>query len=800
MALVVALYFLAGKIGLAVPFTSGNVSPVWPAAGIAFAAMLLFGPRVWPAVAAGAFLVNFFSPIPHAAAIGIALGNTAGPMTGAWLLRRSRGFQTSLARLWDVIELIVFGALGGTAVSATIGTCALFASGVNPWSGFGLAWLMWWLGDAMGVVIVTPLIMTSTRLSTTRQKGRLPELASLLVGTLIACFMIFTSRPESGRDVLSYGVFPFVIWGAIRFEGAGAAVISGLISAAAVWQTAHGFGPFVRNSPLHNAALLQSYLAAITLTGMTLAAVVAERAELIRREMEREALRKGEERYYEIAAAANEGIWMLDSELVTCFVNRRMAEMLGYGVEEMLGQPFVSFVFEEDLQQKIAGLERGKAGVDKPFEGRYRRKDGSELSARVSTTCSFGANGRFEGALAMVSDLTDQKRGEAERQAALEMVTLLSRAVGQTADSVVVTDQQGIIEYVNPAFESTTGYTREEVLGKTPRILKSGQHDSNFYKGLWDRLLAGQAFRGTIVNRKKCGELYWAEQTITPITDNEGNITHFVSVLKDISELRKQHEQEVQLRLAREVQQRFYTAGISVPGFDVAAVAYPANETGGDYYDFIPTPGGDFYIAIGDASGHGFGSALVMALTRAYVRSFATMRLDVDEILTRVNRLLASDLEDNRFMTLLLARLDPCRRTLIYASAGHVSGILLNRNGEVASLLMSTGPPLGMFPCSEFNGAATSLEPGQVIFLETDGAPETTAANGGQFGVEGVIEYLSAHRRDPARRIAEGIYETVRAFAGDEPQQDDVTSVVVKVENLDVGAIEVRKAPGKEVP
>jgi PAS domain-containing protein len=132
--------------------------------------------------------------------------------------------------------------------------------------------------------------------------------------------------------VLAFGVFPFVIWGAIRFEAAGAATISGLISAAAVWETAHGSGPFLRNYSVQNAALLQSYLAAISVTGVTLAAVITERAELIRQQTEREALRKGEERYREIAETANEGIWMLDSQLITCFVNRRMAELLGYGV------------------------------------------------------------------------------------------------------------------------------------------------------------------------------------------------------------------------------------------------------------------------------------------------------------------------------------------------------------------------------------------------------------------------------------------------------------------------------------
>jgi PAS domain S-box-containing protein len=100
----------------------------------------------------------------------------------------------------------------------------------------------------------------------------------------------------------------------------------------------------------------------------------------------------------------------------------------------------------------------------------------------------------------------------------------------QTADSVMLTDKQGTIEYVNPAFEATSGYTRAEALGGTPRILKSGLHDAEFYSQLWARLMEGQSFRGMIINRKKSGELYWAQQTITPIREQGGNLTHFVSV------------------------------------------------------------------------------------------------------------------------------------------------------------------------------------------------------------------------------------------------------------------------------
>jgi len=124
---------------------------------------------------------------------------------------------------------------------------------------------------------------------------------------------------------------------------------------------------------------------------------------------------------------------------------------------------------------------------------------------------------------------------------------MLSRVVEQTDDSVVVTDQEGLIEYVNPAFEERTGYSREEVLGKTSRIVKSGRHRPEFYQKLWETLRAGEVFRGVLINRKKNGELYYEEKTITPLRNADGVITHFVSTGKDISARMEAEEERSRL-------------------------------------------------------------------------------------------------------------------------------------------------------------------------------------------------------------------------------------------------------------
>ena len=364
----------------------------------------------------------------------------------------------------------------------------------------------------------------------------------------------------------------------------------------------------------------------------------------------------------------------------------------------------------------------------------------------------------------------------------------LIRAVEQTADTVLITDRQGVIEYVNPAFEETTGYSTDEVLGRTPGLLKSGLHDGQFYKELWALLRAGKPFRGVIVNRKKSGELYWSAQTISSMKDENGEITHYVSVLKDITELRKQQEQEFHLQIAHEVQQRLNATVASLPGFDIAGAVCPATLTGGDYFDFIAQPDGCLCIAIGDVSGHGFGAALVMAEARAYVSSFAVLESDMGAILGRVNDALVPDLEGGQYVTLLLARVDPRNRLVEYASAGHIPCYLLRASGEIKHVMESTGPPSGLFAGRQYGSSpAIPLDYGDTLVLLTDGVTEAANKDDAQFGAARALEFIRRSLENSAAEIVRGIHETVRGFAGGGPLSDDTTSVICKVGPVKIG-------------
>jgi serine phosphatase RsbU (regulator of sigma subunit) len=260
----------------------------------------------------------------------------------------------------------------------------------------------------------------------------------------------------------------------------------------------------------------------------------------------------------------------------------------------------------------------------------------------------------------------------------------------------------------------------------------------------------------------------------------DAGLPELADAQRDIDTRKQEHQ--VQLRLARQVQERFYRSAPKIPGFDVAAGAHPAYETGGDYFDFIPLAHNRVCIAMGDVEGHGFGSALVMALTRAYVRSFAALGLEIDQILALVNRMLLNDLGDRCLVTMLLISLDVPHQSFVYVGAGHVPGYVLDGSGSVAHILESDGPPLGLFPEMKFGrGPGIKLRPGDLVALLTDGILESTASDGHEWGVNGVLTYLRDHREHSAVQIERGLYQQARRFSANELQEDDITSVVFKV-------------------
>jgi sigma-B regulation protein RsbU (phosphoserine phosphatase) len=483
-----------------------------------------------------------------------------------------------------------------------------------------------------------------------------------------------------------------------------------------------------------------------------------------------------------ILNSLSEGVIVADREGRFIFFNPAAERILGIGsknipLEEWTG---VYGCFRSDRRTPYPSNElplarsiRGETVLDEVI---FIRNAAQPEGIWINTSSNplFGAGEEVNGGVVVLREVTERPFKEEYEK--------LTRAVEQTADSVVITNTEGIIEYVNPAFEATTGFSPDDALGKNPSILKSGYHDGTFYRGLWAKLLRGEPFRGTILNKKKNGDLYWAEQTITPIKDENGNILNFVSVLKDVTELREKHEQDIQLSIARGIQQQFYPSEISIPGFDIAGGAYPANETGGDYFDYIPAPDGCVWIVMGDVSGHGISSALVMAETRAYLRSYAKILSDPGEILTRVNQELTTDVEGERFVTMILVHLDPRNLLLTYSCAGHVPGYILDRVGDVSSVMGYKDIPLGVLRGYRYtSNERITLNSGDIVILLTDGITEAFSPDGEEFGSRRAMDLIHQNRSLPAENILDGIVQAVRSFSNHQFQEDDITSVICKV-------------------
>lgn len=271
---VAAVYYGSARLGLLQQLVRGQVTPLWPPTGVALAGLLLLGPRIWPGIALGAFLVNVtIGPTPLAV-LGIVAGNTLAPL-GAYAMLRRADFRTELDRLRDGLALIFLGALAGMLISSTVGSGVLVLSGALDAGDFWPTWSVWWTGDAMGVLAVTPFLLALRRARWPGDAGigRWIEAAALVLGTL--CVTILATGTNSSS--LLFLVFPFLIWAAFRFQLTGAAPCALMVMTLAILAAARESGPFAHHDLLENMVTLQAFNGATALTALLLAAVITER-------------------------------------------------------------------------------------------------------------------------------------------------------------------------------------------------------------------------------------------------------------------------------------------------------------------------------------------------------------------------------------------------------------------------------------------------------------------------------------------------------------------------------------------
>lgn len=235
------------------------------------------------------------------------------------------------------------------------------------------------------------------------------------------------------------------------------------------------------------------------------------------------------------------------------------------------------------------------------------------------------------------------------------------------------------------------------------------------------------------------------------------------------------------LVLAQGIQRRLLPRDFpKLPGFQVRGWTQAADETGGDYYDTLMLPDGNVVIVIGDVSGHGIGPALIMATTRAFLRSLCQTYRDPSEVLFRLNNLLVNDVDSGAFVTLFLGILDTKTGEFVYTSAGHDPPLLYQAATGQFVELDSTGLPLGLINDTDFPSAKSpSLQPGDLVMLTTDGVWEAMNGANEAYGRERLKKRILTDLAKSADDMMQSIYEDVKSFCGPVPQRDDITMLVL---------------------
>jgi two-component system, NarL family, sensor histidine kinase FusK len=271
------LYGATAMFGLFLDAVSGVAVTVWLPTGIALVALVLYGLRLWPGIAVAAFFVSLWSGAPVLAAGGIALGNTLEAVLGAVLLTRVVRFHPALDRLQDVLGLVVLAAGVSTLVGAIIAVSSGPLSGVIPAAAAVEAGRTWWLGHALGDLVVAPLLFVWSGRGRMALSRRWIAEAIVLLGAVSALSLAVLGVLALALPLPPYLVFPALIWVALQLGLPGAVTALAFTSAGAIWGTAQGLGPCARPTRHESLISLQAFMSVVTVTLLAFAAAIAER-------------------------------------------------------------------------------------------------------------------------------------------------------------------------------------------------------------------------------------------------------------------------------------------------------------------------------------------------------------------------------------------------------------------------------------------------------------------------------------------------------------------------------------------
>ena len=453
-------YFVTGWLGLRLPYSGSHITLVWLPTGIAVAALLRWGWAVWPGVFLGALLVNLSvgSSLPLAA--GIAAGNTLAPLlTAGWL--KHVGFRPAFERQRDIGSFVLAAGMG-MVVSASGGCANLYVAGLMPGEAVGSAWLSWWMGDAVGVLLAAPLLLTLSRDSIEQLRlARREWLAWILIAGLVAWFAFRHDFERIGGGLpLAFLPLPVLVWAALRFGSTGAATAGLGFSVFAAWSTAGGHGPFLLADVQASLILLWSYMATIVLMGLLVIAMQAERQRV------ESSLRESELQLRTIIDTEPECVKMLAADGTLLQMNRAGLDMVeADSADQVVGGKIAGLILAPYRSAFSALTKRVFQGESGSVEFEIRGLRGTPRWLDSHVVPMRNVHGVVTAALGVTRDVTDRKLAEIElRLSEQRFSTAFSSC--PVAASIAAAEDGRFME-ANDNYERDFGWPRSELIGRT---------------------------------------------------------------------------------------------------------------------------------------------------------------------------------------------------------------------------------------------------------------------------------------------------------------------------------------------
>jgi PAS domain S-box-containing protein len=407
------IYFLAGSFGLSLAVINASASAVWPPTGIALAALVLFGRRLWPGIFIGAFLVNITTQGSWLTSLAIATGNTLEALSGAWLVARFAGGPRAFERIHTVLKFLVLAVFLSTAISATIGVTSLCLEGLEGWKLFLPVWLTWWLGDAVSNLVIAPfLIIWFAKSAFYLKPKKIAEAVVLLLTIFGVSQLVFPTAiaPLHANNPVGYLMLLPVMWAAFRFGRQGAITAAFLSCVLALWGTLHGFGPFIRPDPNESVIFVQAFVGTISGMALVLAAVISER----------EQARQGYARLAAVVESSEDAILTKSLAGIIMSWNGGAERLFGFRAQEIIGQSILRLIPPELHQEERHILERLQRGEAlEHYETVRITREGGRLEVSLSLSAIRDEVGRIIGVSKILRDITARKKAEAALEQAL---------------------------------------------------------------------------------------------------------------------------------------------------------------------------------------------------------------------------------------------------------------------------------------------------------------------------------------------------------------------------------------------